>query len=838
MKIKNIIKLKVKFPQCDLTTDTENFYIKAGDKYILTHNSPAVICWSKFEGYPDNSICLKSFVGGAKNALSSLEDIEAKYGDRPDMATKLRYCLEIAQGIPAGEAWQGDCLYSRNDLREVEIDGTNYLTFHPNKIVYAFSEDNPTYETIKNSDFGICFHTIYKGNLEHKTQSFNVDVKRLEVPSNVYVMSPALNTEGNKDNSELPQMFERLKALEGKLLSNPDYEDLIDNSTFMSYWNTFENASLADKKQVTINPNTFIGELKEYVKGKQQAAYDKKMASLKTDAGKQKATANFEREVIELEDIIEHNKGLLTDLVNALNAAAEIKMAIWNTHKDTKQGYNTFYRHKEKGYIPANMEGISLSDQSGNIVKLVDRSTFSSVNRNTDYLSGFMHESILDEYKKIEVPDKDELYDNYINKNMSYKELMDLYQVSDGSIKNWLRQYGITKDRSLSKQNLSKTLLKRTPEQIASQQAKAKATSLERYGDENYRNPAKNIETNKNNHGGVYVSTNSPGYKQTLINKYGSLEAAYADMHEKTSKTKELRYGNKNYNNPEKTAETNMQKYGVKAPAQNKEIFSKINKPYYYEGEKFNSSWELAYYIYCKDNNINIEHEPETLPYTVGDNIYYYIPDFKIGDQLIEIKGDHFMTNSKDGLIDFYSKSSNDKEMAKYKCMVENNVKIISGNEIVPYLKYIKEKYGKDYLRSFKNTKHESLDVQSEQTSFDEALYISNDNTVWRAVRDGVIDGADMVDVQLDKNKIETISDAVVDSLHTKAEKKPRGLRVEELNEEPDWVKNTVNTVQNSDKDPAVIATKNYHKKRLKKPDKGAVVSATPGLIGESNESN
>ena len=67
MKIKSITKLEKKFPQCDVTTDTENFYIKAGDKYILTHNSPATILWHKFTGYPDNSICLKSFIANANN---------------------------------------------------------------------------------------------------------------------------------------------------------------------------------------------------------------------------------------------------------------------------------------------------------------------------------------------------------------------------------------------------------------------------------------------------------------------------------------------------------------------------------------------------------------------------------------------------------------------------------------------------------------------------------------------------------------------------------------------------------------------------------------------------
>jgi hypothetical protein len=56
------------------------------------------------EGYPDNSICLKSFVNGPKNAMSSIDEIEERYGDRPGMVLMLRYGLYLAQFIPEGEA--------------------------------------------------------------------------------------------------------------------------------------------------------------------------------------------------------------------------------------------------------------------------------------------------------------------------------------------------------------------------------------------------------------------------------------------------------------------------------------------------------------------------------------------------------------------------------------------------------------------------------------------------------------------------------------------------------------------------------------------------------------
>ena len=360
--------------------------------------APAMICWSSYPGYPDNSIALKGFISGPQNAISSPDQVDAKYGDRPGMSQMLKYGLELAKHIPAGEAWQGDCLFVSDTKREEEINGKDYITFQPNKIIYAFSEDNPGYEKVKNADFGIAFHTIYTG--EDKKQSFKVDASKLNVPSNIYIMSPSLNKPTDKKVFNLDKVksqFDKLENLEQKLLSNFDYEDLVNNRVFMNYWNTFENANLADKKAVTINENTFINDLKEYIKSKRTKEYETQVGKLKTDAGKEKAKTKYEQDLVDLQELVDTNKELLTTLVQTLNCAATIKMLLWQGFKQTQFDYTTFYRSRTKGYIPGEMEGVAMSDQDGNIVKIVDRSTFSSYNRDPDIISGFEHPENLTE---------------------------------------------------------------------------------------------------------------------------------------------------------------------------------------------------------------------------------------------------------------------------------------------------------------------------------------------------------------------------------------------------------------------------------------------------------
>jgi len=359
--------------------------------------APAVICWSKFEGYPDNSCCLKSAFDAKKNKkiCSTPQDVDLYYGDTPERAEMLKDCLVICPSIPAGEAWQGDCLFVSNTKKVEKINGKEYLTFMPNKIIYAFSEDNPGYDDVKKASFGIAFHTIYKGNGENRQQSFKVDTSKLNTPDDFYIMSPALNIPTDKKVFNLDKVksqFDRLEDLEQKLLSDYDYEDLINNSLFREYWDTFENNSLADKKAITINENTFIEELKDFIKnvrGPEKLA--SKVKKLKTEKGIANATENYNQEILELEEVIDKNRELLVKLVQTLNCAATIKMLLWQGFKQTQFDYNTFYRSRTKGYLPGEMEGVAMSDQDGNIVKIVDRSTFSSYNRDPDIMSGFEH---------------------------------------------------------------------------------------------------------------------------------------------------------------------------------------------------------------------------------------------------------------------------------------------------------------------------------------------------------------------------------------------------------------------------------------------------------------
>ena len=124
---------------------------------------------------------------------------------------------------------------------------------------------------------------------------------------------------------------------------------------------------------------------------------------------------------------------------------------------------------------------------------------------------------------------------------------------------------------------------------------------------------------------------------------------------------------------------------------------------YTYNKIKFDSSWEIAYYIWLKDHNIDFEYQPDiSFEYEYNNKKHRYYPDFLVEDEIQEIKGTHFFENcdSNNKMICPYNRDLDDFIEAKHQCMIKNNIKIIT--DCTEYLNYIKNTYGNDYIKQFK----------------------------------------------------------------------------------------------------------------------------------------
>lgn len=140
-----------------------------------------------------------------------------------------------------------------------------------------------------------------------------------------------------------------------------------------------------------------------------------------------------------------------------------------------------------------------------------------------------------------------------------------------------------------------------------------------------------------------------------------------------------------------------LSKYGVEAPAQCPEIRRKQQVKYKYLGKHFDSFPELAYFIWLDDNNANFECQPRiSFKYEFAGKQHVYMPDFKVGRQFIEIKGDHFF--KPDGTMrNPYDSGQDGLYEAKRQCMLKNGVKIIKTSEMADIIRYAKKKLGNTF---------------------------------------------------------------------------------------------------------------------------------------------
>lgn len=336
----------------------------------------------------------------------------------------------------------------------------------------------------------------------------------------------------------------------------------------------------------------------------------------------------------------------------------------------------------------------------------------------------------------VDIISKKDLEKYYISENHSIKDSAVFFGVSVSSIKKLLKNYGIKKElesvKALKKETCNKKYGGNAPSCSADVVNKMKTTKEEKYGDSGYNNIKKIKETNLNKYGVENISQASvykdniesirEKAKETCIEKYGtekywlnnSTQEKAKQGREKARETCLKKYGTEYYSQSEKfkrlqkertekTRKTCLEKYGVINVSLVDEISLKKHFVYKYDGIVFDSSWELALWIYCKDHGEEIERNPIKYEYFFEDKKYYYIPDFKYKGKIIEIKGPQFFEGDK--MICPFNRKLDGLFEAKHTCMKKYGVEIWGKKELDFVLNYIKESYGIKYLQEYRYKK-------------------------------------------------------------------------------------------------------------------------------------
>ena len=302
-----------------------------------------------------------------------------------ELNAKLNEALLYLPQLGIKNVIQGDFLYSASDVKTKKIDGQDYVTFHPNTIVYAVPVGSDMSKDILKSKIGIVWHTSYTGTtFESMKAKFGADVSKLSKSKDVWSQDAMLKdiTQATLTADDTTTVNEKLSAI-GSLfnkISGNVLKELGSNPALSQQIETFNN-SFVRAGELVKDTEKHTEALVKYIENKFQKEIDKR----KTSKGKDAQAAARDEFLKFFSPDNKKNLKLIFDLQKLIVEAKLILIAKLNELNDI----NTFVK-TSKGYKVTGQEGyVAIDTLTGGALKVVDRMEFSYNNFSPDVLKGW-----------------------------------------------------------------------------------------------------------------------------------------------------------------------------------------------------------------------------------------------------------------------------------------------------------------------------------------------------------------------------------------------------------------------------------------------------------------
>ena len=339
--------------------------------------APAVICGIN----PENG---KFFVGtksvfNKDGKLNYTNDDIDRNHPNPGLNEKLKYALAFLPKLGMRGILQGDLLFTKGDIKRQNIDGTSYITFQPNTIVYAVPSETKIAQNMMKAQLGIVFHTSYSGRtIDTLKASFNIDIGYLKSTADVWYRDATfVDTSGTSTFtvaetkritsilSEAGRVFQSINALTLNRIASVE--------KILLQIKTFNNTKVRAGEPIR-DTRKHTAELIKWVEDKlNKSILEVKRADTKM---------NRQKEKNELMRFYRTNISQLKLIFDLMNLIVEAKNFIIRKLEVIKTSVDTFVR-TEDGFKVTGPEGFVAVDRlSGGALKLVDRMEFSQQNFN------------------------------------------------------------------------------------------------------------------------------------------------------------------------------------------------------------------------------------------------------------------------------------------------------------------------------------------------------------------------------------------------------------------------------------------------------------------------
>lgn len=352
---------------------------------VKVDGSPAICIAGSYPGVDAPFVGTKNTFAKTPQIYTTPEAIDAKYGAIPDLANKLKTALRYAPllSIPDGEIWKGDFLFTSENLFVSEEDGKQWLAFTPNTITYAVEAGSELGQRIRGCELGIVFHTRYRGtdlsNAE-ATASFDIDVAELTIPETAFIIDaniPSIagnvtltekeTTEADTLLAEAEESFDAIKGFINELAGNATYTSLLN-----MYENNVVRTSRGGSTQFD-NPDKYVDGMVDWI----ISQYAKESATKKTAKGQQQTIERGES----IRQFFLDNKDAFVVLFDMQGKVVQLKN-LFISKLNNLSRLVPFVKNPDGSLQITGNEGFAVSDIDGDIVKFVDRLTFSRMNFN------------------------------------------------------------------------------------------------------------------------------------------------------------------------------------------------------------------------------------------------------------------------------------------------------------------------------------------------------------------------------------------------------------------------------------------------------------------------
>ena len=302
-----------------------------------------------------------------------------------DLNAKLKMALQYLPELGIKGVVQGDFLFANDDVKTERIKGKNYVTFHPNTIVYAIPADTEMAKTVKAAKIGIVWHTTYIGKtFETMKASYGVDVSKFRNSTNVWSQDAMLRdmTQFSMSASDTEEVNDLLSQA-GRIfnqISGSTLRELERNQTLAQHIETFNN-SYVRRGEVVTDTTAHVNKLIRWIRDK----YAKEIQSRKTEAGKRTQRGKLNDLLIFFSASNKLNLKRMFDLQKMIVLAKLKLINILNKLNGSK----TFLKTR-RGYRVTGQEGyVAIDKLGGDAVKIVDRMEFSFANFSPTILKGW-----------------------------------------------------------------------------------------------------------------------------------------------------------------------------------------------------------------------------------------------------------------------------------------------------------------------------------------------------------------------------------------------------------------------------------------------------------------